>query len=46
MVIVIALTGATFTRNAAWHDDISLWEDATSKGYHKKRVYENLGIAY
>jgi tetratricopeptide (TPR) repeat protein len=45
-VIVLALSVATYERNAAWRSRISLWEDAAEKSPLKLRPHVNLGLAY
>lgn len=44
--LIAAFTCAAFTRNYAWHDEVTLLEDTTNKARHKGRMYINLGIAY
>ncbi len=46
VVVVVVLTGASYTRNMVWKDEITLWEDVVSKSPKKVRGYNNLGNAY
>jgi tetratricopeptide (TPR) repeat protein len=45
-LMIIALSGATYARNAVWQSEISLWEDVVNKSPRKARGYNNLGLAY
>jgi tetratricopeptide (TPR) repeat protein len=46
VVIPLALSVATYSRNAVWKSKISLWEDVVRKSPQKERGYNNLGNAY
>lgn len=43
ILIILALTVATFQRNDVWQDPISLWQDAVAKAPEKARPRNNLG---
>ena len=43
--IIIFLGTATYLRNRAWQDGITLWSDVVSKSPHNPRAHNNLGIA-
>ncbi len=45
-VIAPVFSYATYTRNAVWKSEISLWEDAVRKSPDKARVHFNLGEVY
>ncbi|MGE5303972.1 MAG: tetratricopeptide repeat protein [Alphaproteobacteria bacterium] len=45
-VIVIALAGATYARNAVWGSKVDLWSDVARKSPRIARPHTNLGIAY
>ena len=42
--VLILLTVLSLLRNAAWKDDGTLWNDATSKGPGKARGYNEVGL--
>ncbi len=44
--VVLALSMATFARNAVWRDEVTLWEDVVRKSPHKARARNTLGSAY
>ena len=44
--IVIALAGATYSRNRVWQANLVLWEDVAVKSPGKARPHYNLGVAY
>jgi tetratricopeptide (TPR) repeat protein len=46
LVVIVALAGAAYSRNAVWKSDVSLWKDALKKSPGKARPHSNLGIAY
>jgi tetratricopeptide (TPR) repeat protein len=46
VLVVLVLSGATYTRNTVWKDDIRLWEDVAKKSPNKARPHNNLGNAY
>jgi tetratricopeptide (TPR) repeat protein len=46
LVLVVALSAGTYSRNSIWKDEISLWEDTVKKSPGKARPHNNLGIAY
>lgn len=43
MLLVLALSVATFSRNKVWQDEYTLWEDALKKSPGKPRVLYNFG---
>jgi tetratricopeptide (TPR) repeat protein len=45
-VLVIALGMLTVSRNAAYRNEVSLWEDTVRKSPWKARGWNNLGYAY
>ena len=45
-VIIIALTGATYARNAVWKDELTLWQDVVNKSPNSATGYNNLCEAY
>jgi tetratricopeptide (TPR) repeat protein len=46
LVLPVLLAAATYHRNAVWHSDVTLWEDAARKAPGKARPHNDLGIAY
>ncbi|MCD6352844.1 MAG: tetratricopeptide repeat protein [Proteobacteria bacterium] len=44
-VIILILGTATYQRNKAWHNRITLWSDVVSKSPNDARAHNNLGIA-
>ncbi len=44
--MVITFSLSTITRNNAWVDEISLWEDVARKNPSSSRAHNNLGKAY
>lgn len=46
ITIVIAYGLATYQRNQAWKDKLTLWNDTVKKSPKKARVYNNRGLAY
>ncbi|MBI5675378.1 MAG: tetratricopeptide repeat protein [Nitrospirae bacterium] len=46
LLVVIILSGATYTRNTVWQDNMSLWEDAAEKSPNKARPLHNIGLEY
>jgi tetratricopeptide (TPR) repeat protein len=44
-IIIIALTGASYTKNSVWKDNLTLWQDVVNKSPNKARGYNNLGLA-
>ncbi len=44
ILIAIVLTGATYSRNKVWENDVSLWGDVIRKSPGKARGYNNLGM--
>jgi tetratricopeptide (TPR) repeat protein len=46
VIIIIALSGATYMRNMVWRNEITMWSDVVSKSPRKARGYNNLGFAY
>jgi tetratricopeptide (TPR) repeat protein len=43
---VIALSTATYTRNNAWHSELTLWSDAIAKKPDNPRAYNMVGNYY
>jgi Flp pilus assembly protein TadD len=43
--LLVALTAATFRRNAVWDTELSLWTDVVAKSPGKERPHLNLGLA-
>jgi Flp pilus assembly protein TadD len=43
VVVIISLGTATYLRNRAWQDGITLWSDVVSKSPHNPRAHNNLG---
>jgi tetratricopeptide (TPR) repeat protein len=46
IIIVVPFSAASYSRNAIWHSEISLWEDVVLKSPQKARPHSNLGQAY
>ena len=46
VVAVLALSGATYSRNTAWQSEISLWEDAVRKAPNSSFGHYYLGKSY
>ena len=46
LIAVAVLAGATYGRNAVWHDEIRLWEDTVKKSPGKAHARYNLGVHY
>src|SRR5512138_631398 len=46
MFLAVLLMIVAISRNALWHDDIVLWQDAVRKIPGKARAWNNLGFAY
>jgi tetratricopeptide (TPR) repeat protein len=46
VVVCVALSLLTITRNRVWRDELTLWQDVAAKSPHKARVLANLGWAY
>ena len=46
LLLVGALTVATFRRNMVWADEVTLWEDVAAKSPDKSRPWNNLAYAY
>ena len=46
LVILIAFSLTTISRNGDWVSEISLWEDVTRKNPNSSRAHNNLGKAY
>ncbi|MDH4226635.1 MAG: tetratricopeptide repeat protein [Deltaproteobacteria bacterium] len=44
LAIAVIITAATFSRNAVWKNEISLWNDITKKSQSKPRGFTNLGM--
>ncbi len=42
----LVFTAATIKRNQVWRDEVTLWEDVTSKSPNLSRPWNNLGYAY
>jgi tetratricopeptide (TPR) repeat protein len=45
-VIIIMLCGATYARNSAWKDELTLWTDVVGKSPGRSTGHNNLGYAY
>lgn len=45
-LIIAALFGLTYVRNAVWFDRFTLWEDVVEKSPNNVRAYNNLGTGY
>jgi tetratricopeptide (TPR) repeat protein len=43
-VIILSLCAATYVRNRAWQDGITLWSDVVSKSPQNHRAHLNLGV--
>ncbi|MBC2695977.1 MAG: tetratricopeptide repeat protein [Desulfobacteraceae bacterium] len=43
--LVLLFTGATYQRNFAWKDNLSLWSDVVKKSPGKARAHDYMGIA-
>jgi protein O-mannosyl-transferase len=46
LIIVLALSGATFARNRVWQNELGLWEDVVMKSPGNARAHNNLGFLY
>jgi hypothetical protein len=46
MLLIAVLSAAALSRNAVWHDPISLWNDALFKSPDKGRPYLRLGAEF
>jgi hypothetical protein len=46
VIILIALSSATYMRNSIWLSELSLWQDVVKKSPRKARAYNNLGSIY
>jgi len=46
LVLVLAMAGATWSRNRVWESPVSLWSDVVLKSPGKSRAHGNLGIAF
>jgi len=46
IMLVLVFGVATYQRNFAWKDDLSLWSDVVKKSSNKARPYLLLGIAH
>ncbi len=46
ITLMLMLGLASYQRNSAWKDDITLWSDVVQKSPLKARVYDQLGLAY
>jgi tetratricopeptide (TPR) repeat protein len=45
-MVLLVFTGAAYSRNCVWKDEITLWRDVIVKSPEKARGYHNLGSAY
>jgi tetratricopeptide (TPR) repeat protein len=45
-LIIAALFGLTYVRNAVWFERFTLWEDVVKKSPNNARGYNNLGTGY
>lgn len=46
LVLFLVLATLTYSRNAAWHNETSLWSDVIAKAPGKARGYNNIAMAY
>jgi len=46
VVTAVLLGGASYARNLAWMDAVSLWKDTAAKSPDKSRAQYNLGVAH
>jgi tetratricopeptide (TPR) repeat protein len=46
LMVMLALSGATYARNALWNNSIRLWGNAVGGSPNKARTHNNLGVAY
>jgi tetratricopeptide (TPR) repeat protein len=46
VLLICVLAAATYTRNAAWKTEQSLWEDSLAKAPGQSRPYINLAVTY
>ena len=46
VVLVLMYSFMAFERNRAWHDELSLWDDAVKQSPKSARAYLNRGAAY
>lgn len=46
VVLLSTLSISAFQRNKIWKDNISLWQDVTSKSPREPKGHINLGVAY
>jgi len=44
--LIIILAVSSYSRNTAWHDDTTLYEDVIRKSPRKPRAYTDLGYYY
>src|SRR3989337_3823209 len=44
--LLLSLSIATYQRNLAWRDELTLWEDVIKKSSNKSRGYNNVGVSY
>ncbi|KJU85232.1 conserved hypothetical protein, membrane [Candidatus Magnetobacterium bavaricum] len=44
--VVLVLSVATYSRNAVWNDNLTLWQDVVNKSPNKARAHNNLGMYY
>ncbi|MFC1549287.1 tetratricopeptide repeat protein [Nitrospirota bacterium] len=46
ILLAVALTAASYSRNLVWETSVSLWEDTVRKSPLKPRAHYNLGTVY
>ncbi len=46
LLIIMALAGASYSRNMVWQDGVRLWEDVALKSPRNARAYNNLGAEF
>ena len=46
ILVVLALSAATYARNTVWRDGVTLWEDMARKSPGKVRPHYGLGLQY
>ena len=46
IILSATLFLASYQRNLAWRDELTLWEDVIKKSSNKSRGYNNVGVNY
>src|SRR3972149_11872105 len=46
IIMTATLFLASYQRNLAWRDELTLWEDVIKKSSNKSRGYNNVGVNY